>query len=81
LSYILVGELPLSIIKMKTKGVNVYLNGNTGFTLPLNMGELGNIETLDLSNCSLTGLCGDDILSNARAVNQFTSSPLFAGLT
>ena len=52
LSYVLVGELPLSIIKMTTEGVTVYLQKNTGFTLPLNMGELGNIEKLDLSLCS-----------------------------
>ena len=61
LSYIRVGELTLSIIKMKTEGVNVTLSGNSGFTLPLNMGELGDIEQLDLSRCSLTGLCGDDL--------------------
>ena len=61
LSYILVGELPLSIIKMKTEGVNVTLSGNSGFTLPLNVGELGDIEQLNLSRCSLTGLCGDDL--------------------
>ena len=50
-----VGELPLSIIKMKTRGVSVSLNGNIGFTLPDNMNDLGDVEKLDLSNCSLTG--------------------------
>ncbi len=53
---ILSGKLPMSIIKMKTNGVNINLNGNIGFTLPSNMGELDNIERLDLSNCSLTGM-------------------------
>ena len=51
------GELPLSVIKMKAGGVDVNLAENSGFTLPLNMGELGDIKELDLSNCSLTGLC------------------------
>jgi hypothetical protein len=49
------GELPLSIIKMKTRGVAVQLSFNTGFTLPTNMNELGDIQKLDLSNCSFTG--------------------------
>ncbi len=53
---ILSGELPISIIKMKTNGVNISLNGNIGFTLPSNMEELDNIERLDLSNCVLTGM-------------------------
>ena len=43
---------------MKAKGVGVVLYGNKpGFTLPTNIGELGDdITTLDLSNCSLTGM-------------------------
>ena len=50
------GELPLEIIRMKTKGVAVYLRLNTGFTLPSNIGELGDgITNLNLSDCSLTG--------------------------
>ena len=50
------GELPLEIIRMKAKGVEVYLSRNAGFTLPSNIGELGgDITKLDLSNCSLTG--------------------------
>ncbi len=53
---ILSGELPISIIKMKANGVSIRLNGNIGFTLPLDMGELDNIGRLDLSNCSLTGM-------------------------
>ncbi len=53
---ILSGELPKSIIKMKTNGVDIVLNQNIGFTLPSNMGELDNIEILNLSNCSLTGM-------------------------
>ena len=41
---------------MKAMGVTVKLAGNTGFTLPSNIGELGDdITQLDLSNCSLTG--------------------------
>ena len=46
----------MSIIKMKTNGLKISLNGNIGFTLPSNMGELDKIEKLDLSNCSLTGM-------------------------
>ena len=50
------GELPLEIIRMKAKGVQVSLSRNAGFTLPSNIGELGgDITKLDLSNCSLTG--------------------------
>ena len=42
---------------MKANGIDVGLNGNKGFTLPSNIGELGDdITKLDLSNCSLTGL-------------------------
>jgi hypothetical protein len=56
----LTGELPLSVIKMKAQGVHIYLSGNTGFTLPTNIGDqywlhLGDITKLDLSGCSLTG--------------------------
>ena len=43
---------------MKAEGIiGAYgLSGNTGFTLPSNIGELGDdIIKLDLSNCSLTG--------------------------
>ena len=46
---------------MKAKGIiGAYgLYGNTGFTLPSNIGELGDdITKLDLSNCSLTGPLG-----------------------
>ena len=45
---------------MKAKGCDIYLRDNKpGFTLPSNIGELGNdITTLDLSQCSLQGaLC------------------------
>ena len=73
-SFVLVGELPLSIIKMKTEGVTVLLSGNTGFTLPLNMGELGNIEKLDLPNCSLIGLYGEEFHVKCTMVNQSTTS-------
>ena len=73
-SFVLVGELPLSIIKMRTEGVTVDLRKNTGFTLPLNMGELGNIEKLDLSLCSLIGLYGEEFYVKYTMVNQLTSS-------
>ncbi len=46
----------MSIIKMKINGVNISWSGNIGFTLPSNMGELDNFESMDLSNCSLTGM-------------------------
>ena len=58
------GELPLEIIRMKAKGIiphdtpSTYsgLDGNKGFTLPANIGELGgDIKELNLTRCSLTG--------------------------
>ena len=51
------GELPLELIRMKAKGCEVALSRNDpGFTLPSNIGELGDdITTLDLRNCSLRG--------------------------
>ena len=58
------GELPLEIIRMKAKGIiphdtpSTYsgLDGNKGFTLPANIGELGgDIKELNLARCSLTG--------------------------
>ena len=51
-------ELPLEIIRMKAKGIipELGLSNNKGFTLPANIGELGDdITELDLSRCSLTG--------------------------
>ena len=53
------GELPLELIRMKAKGCQVELGNNKGFTLPSNIGELGDdITQLDLSGCSLHGaLC------------------------
>ena len=54
------GELPLELIRMKAKGCTVILGRNEpGFTLPSNIGELGDdITQLDLSGCSLHGaLC------------------------
>ena len=44
---------------MNAKGCNVYLSDNNpGFTLPSNIGELGDdITELDLFECSLQGLC------------------------
>ena len=52
------GELPLELIRMKAKGCNVSLIGNKpGFTLPSNIGELGDdITKLVLDNCSLQGV-------------------------
>ena len=50
------GELPLEIIRMLAKGVDVCLNGNAGFTLPSNIGELGDgITVLNIASCSLIG--------------------------
>ena len=52
------GELPLELIRMKAKGCTMELSGNKGFTLPSNIGELGDdITELNLWNCSLQGLC------------------------
>ena len=44
---------------MKAKGCTMDLSNNKGFTLPSNIGELGDdITTLSLANCSLHGaLC------------------------
>ena len=52
------GELPLAFIRMKAKGIvgDYGLSGNAGFTLPANVGELGDdITKLDLRGCSLKG--------------------------
>ena len=50
------GELPLALIRIKAKGCKVSLHGNTGFTLPSNIGELGDdVTKLDLSDCLLQG--------------------------
>ena len=50
------GELSLEIIRMKAKDLEVDLQANKGFTLPSNIGELGDdITKLNLSKCSLTG--------------------------
>ena len=50
------GVLPLGLIRMKARGCDVSLSGNKGFTLPGNIGELGDdITELDLCSCSLTG--------------------------
>ena len=41
---------------MKAKGCEVYLSDNEGFTLPSNIGELGDdITNLALNGCSLGG--------------------------
>ena len=50
--------LPLEIIRLKAKGCDVKLYANTpGFTLPSNIGELGDdIVNLDLSGSSLRGI-------------------------
>ena len=49
--------MPLALIRMKAKGCTVYLEYNDpGFTLPSNIGELGDdITALVLSQCSLHG--------------------------
>ena len=39
------------------KAWKVNLADNKGFTLPSNIGELGDITELDLSKCSLQGPC------------------------
>ena len=52
------GELPLELIRMKAKGRKVMLDGNKGFPLPSNIGELGDdIVKLELPKCSLRGSC------------------------
>ena len=52
---------------MKAKGCDVNLYGNEpGFTLPSNIGELGDTTKLDLSGCSLRGM-GVPGISRAEA--------------
>jgi hypothetical protein len=53
---VITGELPIGVIKMKVQGVKVVLRDNIGFTLPANMSELGAVEELNLSSCSLKGM-------------------------
>ena len=64
------GELPLEIIRMKAKGYSVNLSHNEpGFTLPSNIGELGDdIVELNLSSCSLIGVCSLSTRSTSRAL-------------
>ena len=52
-----IGELPLELIRMKAKVCRIELqDNNPGFTLPSNIGELGDdITELDLMWCSLQG--------------------------
>ena len=51
------GELPLGLIRLKAKGCDVSLSGNTpGFALPLNLSELDDITKLNLSGCSIHGV-------------------------
>lgn len=47
------GELPLSIINKRSQNVKVDLSGNSGFSLPENIGAMGHITELDLSGYSL----------------------------
>ena len=77
-SFARAGELPLEVIRMKSNGVSVSLFGNTpGFTLPTNIGELGDgITTLDLSNCSLTGTI---VCPNIHALYVYWHFTCFAG--
>ena len=52
---------------MKARGCNMSLSHNTGFTLPDNIGELGDdITQLDLSNRSLKGEDDDQASSLAQ---------------
>ena len=83
-----IGELPLALIRMKAKGCHVVLFGNKGFTLPSNIGELGDdITKLDLSSCSLQGtwtglpryttqkrIDFTDFVDVAQASSRFSSS-------
>ena len=78
LAYVRSGELPLAIIRMKAKGTTVSLSGNTGFTLPANIGELGDeITELNLYNCSLTGAVCSIIPHNKLASNLADCRPNF----
>ena len=70
------GELPLSVIRMKAnKGCDVILSFNDpGFTLPSNIGELGDdITTLSLSSCSLRGAALPIIPPPPEANREFAS--------
>ena len=65
------GELPLELIRMKAKGCEVFLFGNKGFTLPSNIGELGDdITELDLSECSLRGTGAPGIPRTRSELNE-----------
>ena len=49
--------LPLEIIRMKAKGCDIDLSNNPGFTLPSDIGQVGNeITELNLRKCSLQGI-------------------------
>ena len=53
-----------SLIKSLCK---VTISDNTGFTLPFNMSDLGDVTKLCLRNCSLTGVLHLDLIINFTA--------------
>ena len=55
------GELPLSLIEKKARGCEVFLSGNTGFTLPDMSNLADDITKINLSDCSLTGNVNLDV--------------------
>ena len=66
------GELPLEIIRMKVKCIIplLGLDVNKGFTLPANIGELGDdITELNLRSCSLKGERVEPVLGRGRSIS------------
>ena len=63
------GELPLELIRIKAKGCEFKLGRNKpGFTLPSNIGELGDdITKLDLGDCYLRGAFVEPGIPRAEA--------------
>jgi hypothetical protein len=51
----LCGDIPVEIIRAISDGLKVSLHDNSGFTLPEDLGELSDIEEINLYDCSLTG--------------------------
>jgi Leucine-rich repeat (LRR) protein len=49
------GDIPVEIIRAMSEGLKVSLHDNSGFTLPENLGDLTDIEEINLYDCSLVG--------------------------
>lgn len=84
---VLEGELLLECINMKLSGISVELDNNAGFTLPDTLGDLQEVDLLNLSCCSLIGSIPESIGQMSQlqkldlSYNQLTGAHAFSCLT